>query len=413
MKENKPIKIHKRIFKSFLMKKICFIALLVVLTAAFVLLCRFLYVSVINPKAAFDTPAPTHAAAPTATAALDDGSPAQIPEPTVDPDTLLLSQADLDFLKSRVNMLLLGIDYSYEREDIREDFRTDTMLLLSIDFDNKTVDILSVPRDTYAPIYNTSGRWKINSAFMHGGSQDGQGFEYAMQTVSMLLGGIPISYYAGVQMNTVKEIVDAMGGVDYDIDVPISIMGRKIETGFQHLDGQQVLDYCRARKGISTDIGRIDRQQRLLIEIFNQLQSKEQLVNIPRIYSAMKDNIYTNLSFEQLVALVVFATDIDLETDMRRYTLDGKYIANYVASFYVLYQDKKAETVKEIFGIDIKTDIRYDYDYVAADNTAYETIKKTEKLIKDYADIITADQLQHLNSLMSKLNATRKKNEYS
>ena len=242
------------------------------------------------------------------------------PSPTLSPEEELQQMADRDFMANRVNILLLGWDQSPEREDEdnelyrdeNNNFRSDVMMLLSVDFANKRVDLISIPRDTMANIYNVTGRWKINAAFAKGGSATGDGFHYAIETVQDLL-GVPISHYAGVNMVGLKAAVDAMGGVDYDVDVRIELNGRVLEPGYQHLDGQQVLDYCRARKGISTDVGRADRQQRMLFAILEQLQSRDQLKNFPKIYLSVQDKVYTDLNVEQIAALTLFAMDLDLE----------------------------------------------------------------------------------------------------
>lgn len=150
---------------------------------------------------------------------------AATPEPTISALDALKSAADADFMKNRVNILMLGWDESPERNDESSElyrdeennFRSDVIMLLTVDFENKTVDLISVPRDTYAPIYNVEGHFKINAAFAKGGSAKGDGFNYAMNTVSALL-GVPIRYYAGVNMAGMKAVVDAMGGVDYDVE---------------------------------------------------------------------------------------------------------------------------------------------------------------------------------------------------
>ena len=302
------------------------------------------------------------------------------PSPTLSPEEELQQMADRDFMANRVNILLLGWDQSPEREDEdnelyrdeNNNFRSDVMMLLSVDFANKRVDLISIPRDTMANIYNVTGRWKINAAFAKGGSATGDGFHYAIETVQDLL-GVPISHYAGVDMVGLKAAVDAMGGVDYDVDVRIELNGRVLEPGYQHLDGQQVLDYCRARKGISTDVGRADRQQRMLFAILEQLQSRDQLKNFPKIYLSVQDKVYTDLNVEQIAALTLFAMDLDLDTDLHRHTLEGEYVNNTPyngASFYVLDTEALQELMKEIFGITIQTDYRFDYHYVLADKAA-------------------------------------------
>ena len=337
---------------------------------------RLYYVAKINPQSAFENKPAVQPAATSEPSAKQEKTPE--PEATLSPEEELLSQADLNFMNDRVNILLLGVDISPEREGTaRSDFRTDVMLLLSVDFANGHVYMVSIPRDSYAKIYNTNARYKINGAFALGGGLEGDGFEYAKQTISLLFGGVPVHYHAAVEMAGIKKLVDVMGGVDYDVDVEIRLNGRVLKKGMQHLDGQQVLDYCRARKGISTDLGRIDRQQRMLFEVFRQLKSSKQLVKLPKMYMEVQDSVFTDLNIEQIAALAAFALDIDPDTDIERYTLEGEYMEAYNASYFVLYQSRKVKLVKEVFGVTIKPQNQYDVGYVRRDSA----IAKAEKSI--------------------------------
>ena len=126
-----------------------------------------------------------------------------------------------------------------------------------------------------------------------------------METVSHFLGGIPVHYYIGVDMNVVIDIVDIMGGVDYDVDVRVKVDNRVIETGFQRLNGQQVLDYARFRKTRMGDIDRIDRQQRIVLATFKQLKSTDQLLKFPRYYTAVMEKVHTNLDIKQIAGLAL------------------------------------------------------------------------------------------------------------
>lgn len=328
-----------------------------------------------NPMQAFQTP--ILSASPAAT---PQPTSAPTPSPTLSPEEELAQTADQEFMRNRVNILMLGWDQSPEREDEdselyrdeKNNFRSDVMMVLSVGFESGDVDLISIPRDTMARIYNVEGRWKINAAFAKGGSVAGDGFLYAVETVQNLL-GVPINHYAGVDMVGLKTVVDAMGGVDYDVDVRIALNGRVLEKGYQHLSGQQVLDYCRARKGISTDVGRADRQQRMLFAILTQLKSRDQLKNLPRVYLSVQDKVHTDLNLEQIAALTLFAMDLDMEADLNRHTLAGEYISGTPysgASYYVLDMDKLKSLIKEIFGADIQPDYRYDYRYVQADKAA-------------------------------------------
>jgi LCP family protein required for cell wall assembly len=351
------------------------------------------YLRINDPKNVFsdvlqeaeNTPEPTEEvllepSTPTPTAEL----PPPSPTPTVDPVAALEEQADADFAKNRVNILLLGIDRSAERENWGS-FRTDTMLLLTIDFDRNDVDLISIPRDSYVRIFNTLNEdgtpkyAKINSAFAFGGGAKKNGYKYAAETVSYVLGGVKIHYYVAFDMQVVKDVTNAMGGVYYDVDIEVHMNGRTIMPGYQHLDGQAVLDYCRQRKG-SSDIARIDRQQRMLIAIFNQLKSTRQIFNIPSIYQAVASNIDTSLSFEQVCALALFATRIE-PSDIERHTLSGKGLYFEHSSFWVLDMGKVKSLVQTVFGIK-KPAIDWDIDI----GVLTTRIEEEQKLMQELAE---------------------------
>ena len=291
--------------------------------------------------AATPTPAPTQTPAP------DSGS--ATPEPTVTPEPTM-TPPDYEFEKKRINILLLGADSSVERVEAGMNFRTDTMILVTVDFKNKDVDMISIPRDSYVRINGSDTRFnKINAAFVFGGGADKSGYEYAMNTVSDLL-GVRIDYYVGFGMNVVKDVVNAMGGVDYDVDIEFTMCGRKTEKGLQHMDGQKVLDYCRYRKGGRGDVDRVDRQQRMLFTIFETMLKTNQVKNIPDIYTAVQENIDTNLDVMQIATLAYFAKDLSM-SQIERHTVpgNGQYVG--AKSYYIINQDQKNSMVKEIFGI--------------------------------------------------------------
>ena len=321
---------------------------------------------------------------------------AATPEPTLSPEKALALQADEDFMRDRVNLLIVGFDESPERDETgtsvsrnkKNNFRSDVLMLTAVNFAKDSVHLISVPRDTYAEIYNTRGRWKINAAFAKGGAATGDGFTYAMKTVELLF-GVPVPYYVGVNMSGLKKLVDAIGGVDYDVDVEIRLNGRTLQKGYQHLDGQQALDYCRARKGISTDLGRNDRQQRMLLAVFAQLKRENRITAIPGLYAAVRDDVYTNLTTAQIAALAAFALRLDPETSFRRTTLAGEYVNNvYNASYYVLKNKALAALVKEEFGVSVKRSSRYDLTTVKRDKAAAEA-RRAAKEVEDVAAMLT------------------------
>ena len=390
---------EKRLFhRPVTPRKIVVYVLLAVLLTALAYAGRFVYVTMIHPGSAFEppvavqTPAP---AQPTDVSASVGATPAATatPAPTAQPGA--------DFMKDRVNILLTGIDYAPEREG-REDFRTDTILLLCTNFATGKTDMLSIPRDSYADIARTNRRWKINGAFMSAGGAEGDGFACMMETVSMALGGIPVDYYVGIEMPAVKDIVDIMGGVWYDVDVEITLDDRQIEPGYQLLSGQQVLDYCRARKGITsgTDIDRIDRQQRLLLAVFRQLQQSAKLTSIPEIYRTVADDVYTNLNFEQITAMALFMNGLDADADLKRYALRGEYMDIYNASYYVLDHAYTVQVLKEIFGEDVSLDIDWTYslEYIKRDSATTALVDAMDNLQEYLAEDEDLKQLRARNS---------------
>lgn len=346
------------------------------------------------------------------------GEPA--PTPTPDPDALLSGQADLSFMQNRVNVLLLGVDESTERENWGS-FRTDTMILVTIDFSTNDVDMISVPRDSYVKLYNASGvqltndldegkMGKINSAFSEGGGAQKKGYQYACMTVSKLLGGVPINYYVGFNMNVVKQVVDAMGGVDYYVDIPVSMNGRTLEIGQQHLDGQAVLDYCRMRKG-SSDIARVERQQNMIMAIFRQLKSTDQIKNIPGIYKAVEANIQTNLDFTQISSLALLALRMEMD-QLEKHTVEGGFLNMAGTSYWGVSSSKLKKTVDSVFGIDMKEDLDIDIknieaailanrEAIAAELSAANTaLGQAEGLLTKYGSLMDAATKENLERAM-------------
>lgn len=390
-----------------------------------------------EPPAPQETPAPAEtpqaSAAPTpgSTAALPASTPAPTPEPTPTPmsEADIEALSDLDFMKNRVNIMVFGIDKSEERE-ASGSFRTDTMILVTVNFKKNTVDMISVPRDTYVKLYDKKGELideldpynKINSAFSLGGGLKNGGFESAMNTVSALIGGIPIHYYVSVDMNAVKDVVNAMGGVEYDVDIEVSMNGRTLSPGLQHLDGQAVLDYCRQRKG-SSDVARADRQQRMLLAIFDQMKTSGQIANIPKIYKAVESNIDTNLSFEQICALALVAVRMDFE-GLDRHMVPGAYMDLYERDIWALDAEKLQKLIKKVFDADIIVDPNSDGETLAiiteANRTAIAAELKSASrayadgkyLLDNYSRSIDSETRSSLKKNMSELStAIRRENK--
>ena len=395
--------------KAGINKKLLVLIIILAIILGAALYALSFYGDVSDPESLFDEPMPSTSPAVEATPA-----PTAQPTPTPDPDKILSAQADQEFMSKRTNILVLGIDESAEREDWGS-FRTDTILLVSVDFSANDVCMVSIPRDSYVKLYNSAGELvdpenpydKINSAFSDGGGAQKKGFEYTMTTIEKLM-GVNVDYYCAFNMNVVKEVVDAMGGVDYEVDVEVSMNGRTLSPGFQHLDGQGVLDYCRQRKG-SSDIARIDRQQRMLAAILEQLKSTHQIANLPAIYIAVQDNIMTNLSFRQITSLSLVALRMDM-SQLSRHTVEGKALDIYGRSCWCIRAAELEELVDDIWGKKVTVDPEIDYDYIVAQlelnrqliaselNRGILAYNKAYTLLHDYKNVMDDDSYDTLKA---------------
>lgn len=345
------------------------------------------------------------------------------PEPTATPisEAELEGMADLSFMNNRVNILVMGIDRSVERVESNS-FRSDTIILVTVNFKTGDVDMITFPRDSYVKLYGKDGLLideldpfnKINEAFSRGGMMKHGGYQSEMNTVSRLIGGIPVSYYVSFDMNAVKEIVDAMGGVDYEVDIDVYMNGRELHPGLQHLDGQAVLDYCRQRKG-SSDTARADRQQRMLMAIFEQMKSTGQIANIPKIYKAVSDCIDTDLSFEQICSLSLIAVRMDSE-QLNRHMVKGKFASLYQRDVWLVDAEKLKTLIKDVFNADVIIDPEVDGEAILANAalnnaaiqnelyTAANLYNEAKSFVQSYGSYISSGTKSRLSSLRGELN---------
>jgi LCP family protein required for cell wall assembly len=240
----------------------------------------------------------------------------------------------------RVTVLVLGID---ERKQETGPFRTDTMLLLTIDPASKTAGMLSIPRDLWVqiPAMDTDG--KINTAHFLGDAYGypGGGPALAVETVQESL-GIPIDYYVRVNFNAFEQVVDAIGGVD--ICVPETIDDPEypafdnygfdplhIDAGCQPMDGALALKYARTRHS-GTDFDRAKRQQQVLLAIRDKVVKQNLLPQLvtqaPTLLDTLQTAVKTDLSLEQMIELAKLATQIDPK-NIKQATIDENMVVGY------------------------------------------------------------------------------------
>jgi LCP family protein required for cell wall assembly len=225
--------------------------------------------------------------------------------------------------KERVNILLLGID---EREDQYGPWRTDTMIVLTIDPENNTAGMLSIPRDLWVPIPGY-GENRINTAHYTGDlkKHPGGGPALAIKTVQYNL-GIPIHYYVRVNFSGFVEAIDTIDGIDIyveeEIDDPLypdNAYGYDplyIPAGLQHMDGELALKYARTRHS-GSDFDRLRRQQQVIMAVRDKVLRFEMLPqllsNLPELLKTVGDAVQTDLQPNEILNLAQLISQIDDE----------------------------------------------------------------------------------------------------
>ncbi|HHY82108.1 MAG TPA: hypothetical protein GX505_05440 [Clostridiales bacterium] len=389
-------------------KRIILITLLVLVLAIGGYAMHFWY-QINNPESLFGDP-PVNNPDPA------DNPAAADPGETLDP---VETEEPYQFDENRVNILLLGLDADEDRYQTMGAFRTDTIILASIDFSESHVYLISIPRDSYVKIWGRKEKNRVNAAFVFGGGFKGKGFETTIKTVQDLMGGIPIHYYAAIDMNVFVEIIDRLGGITYEVDVPISYAG--LEPGLQKLNGRQALAYARHRKTAGGDIDRVGRQQKLLISILSELKSTNSLTKLPGIFDAVKDDMWTNLNIKQIAALALFASRLNVEEDIERFMIPGNYLTMDKMSLWGIDQKKKNELLNELFGLNITTyDKEEDVYYIKEQlrkkldelkALGQKWLNEASKTLAQYGEVLLDKEVLLLNDGITLLDKAMKEGE--
>ncbi|WP_410513394.1 LCP family protein [Paenibacillus sp. BR2-3] len=196
-----------------------------------------------------------------------------------------------------VNILLMGVDARGVKKG--EVPRSDTMLVASLDPVKKKFYVFSILRDTYVSIAGQDED-RINTAITHGPNT-------AMQTVGDLL-GIPIQYYVYTDFQGFIKLVDAIGGIDYDVEKDMVYKtvadgpeyDIDLKKGYQHLDGNMALQYVRFRHDATSDFTRTERQRGFLKAVADKMKSTTSLIKLPTILSEVNPFIDTNLNLNDM-----------------------------------------------------------------------------------------------------------------
>ena len=290
-------------------------------------------------------------------------------------------QADTSMMDGIVNIMFIGVDYEAARIDKKwagkdgNSFHSDVMIVCAVNFNENRVDLISLPRDTYANIPGVNGVYKLNAALNCGTDgknyglfcENGEGFEKVCEAAEWMLGGIPVDYYFAVTMESVKQIVDIVGGVWYNLEGDFDNGGRYYKAGFQHMDGQACLDYMRVRKGghgnlATGDSNRVKRQKNMMVAIFKKMKEENLVLKVPELIAAFDGALFTNCTPEQIAALALFGYKLDPE-DIGAHSMTADSATLFHWNFVFTKQSDRVDLIKKIYGVEVKTYPKYSLAY--------------------------------------------------
>jgi LCP family protein required for cell wall assembly len=287
------------------------------------------------------THTPTNTPTPTATATtppLPTARPLQSPtmadvviyEPATPVTAVPTPMPTAEVPRNAINILLLGSDQHSENGG----WRTDVMIVVSINPDGPSAAMLSIPRDLFVwvPDWRMA---KINTADTHGASvgYEGGGPGLIKQVLLYNL-GIPIHYYARVDFEGFERIVDTLGGIDLPVtcemtdwrlispDLDPSIEENwelfTVDERVQHMDGDMALWYVRSRIH-SSDFDRSRRQQQALRAIMTKGLSLDIIPQLPQLWSDFTETVETDLGLGEILQLAALAPQLDLSKIKSRF----------------------------------------------------------------------------------------------
>lgn len=241
------------------------------------------------------------------------------------------------------NILVVGTD--------DDGFRTDTIMIARLDVTNHTVAIMSIPRDTMVESVMTVP--KINGVYGYAGRGE-KGINNLKSHLAKLL-GFEVDGYALVDLEAFVELVDLVGGVEFDVPMrmyysdPTQDLQIDLQAGLQKLDGQQAMQLVRYRKGYATqDLQRTEVQRDFLQALAQQCLKVSNLKKIGAMADIFKEYVTTDLSVGNIAYFGQELLKCDFD-NMYSYTLEGEAVYLNGVSYYAIYLHNTLEAVNGYF----------------------------------------------------------------
>ena len=265
--------------------------------------------------------------------------------------------------KDKATVMIMGVD---ERTD--DVGRSDTLMIATLDPNKNQAALLSVPRDTRVKIKG-HGFDKINAAYAYGGRK------LTQETIESLL-NTHIDHYIKINVHGFTKIIDALGGIDIDVEKRMYYedpwdddggLYIDLQPGMQHMDGKTAITYVRYRDE-EGDIGRIKRQQNFMKAVMDKLVSPTIIPKLPAIVSAVSDSVETDMSVSEILSFLGTLQDAK-DNGLKSEMLPGKPVYIEGISYWVPDISKTRQILANTLGIKINQSITTS---IHEDNIEYE-----------------------------------------
>ena len=238
-------------------------------------------------------------------------------------DASMVSSSSGNLPAGQINIALLGVDDYGEGN-----FRTDVIMILSLDPSHDTTTLISFPRDLYITIPGC-GEDRINNAWRCGGFQ-------SLQATFENNFGFKPDYYAMVNFNAFEAVVSSIDGIDVDVTQHFEdgcFFNQQnwcvLEPGIMHMDGQWALWYSRARYSTS-DFDRNRRAQDVIQAIAKKALNLNMLAKAPELYSLYREYVDTNLPLNVLLSNIGRLNDLTNMDKLRRFAVTPDMAVDWI-----------------------------------------------------------------------------------
>ncbi len=241
---------------------------------------------------------------------------------------------NFNIFNRKQNILLLGVDSNGFDADPFDGTRSDTIIVLNVDPATKTINAVSIPRDSKVYIADNNGIQKINAAHAIGG------VELTKKTLEQTL-GVHIDKYVIVNTEGVRKLVDAIDGVPVYVEKDMryhDYAGKlhvELKKGMQVMDGKTAESYIRFRHDTMGDISRTSRQQWFLRSLLKKLQTPEIIPKVPEVLNVANKYCKTDLTLYEMSHLVALMRSIDM-SQIEVATLPGAPSQKGYISYWIL-----------------------------------------------------------------------------